>query len=174
LFADKLYEARTYLEFNRREVEKDALLRVKKFHGETSVARKLRLIADEFAIDTPLRVHMAGLSKARNALSHNLGFVGPRHCTEDDRLDLSWMGAEMIVEGRAVGETFEPIQVEAGDQIALKLMVTRRRTFSIGAAIDLSPHDLSEICLTYFVQAQNLIKEFEKQLAERTASSPQS
>jgi hypothetical protein len=29
-------------------------------------------------------------------------------------------------------------------------------------------HDLSEICLTYFVQAQNMIQEFQKQLAGRT------
>jgi len=156
---------RTFIEFHKKTITQEAIERIAKFKNQTNVAKKLQTIAEEYGIDTDFRAHMPSMSKARNALTHNMGIVSERHCTHDGELRLTWMGFEMEVGGQVVAGDFEPIQVDAGQLINLRTNV-HSRNIPINTTIELSPHDLHEICLTYWVQAQNIVAVLSAQLGE--------
>lgn len=170
IFADKVYQACILVEFHRKKITQEAIDKIASFENRTNVAGKLQKIAEEFGIDTTFRVHMPSLSKARNALTHNMGIVGERHCTDDGELRLTWMGFELVIGQQVVAGDFEPIQVEAGQTIIVRTIV-RSRTIPINTAIELSPHDLHEICLTYWVQAQKIVRKLSEQTEEIRAGA---
>lgn len=163
IFTDKLYEMRTLVQFHNQEIDQAAIKRIRDFKARTNVANKLQAIADEFAIDEPVRTHMAGLTKARNALTHNMGVVDEHHTTHDGELQVSWIGHEFAVGDRVIAGPFEPFKVEKGEVIKASFPV-RKRTFKIGEPIEFSAHELSEICWTYLQVAERTTKAFETQL----------
>jgi hypothetical protein len=165
LFADRVFEVRTLAGFHGRQINQAAIDNIANFENRTNVAEKLSVIAQQFGIDSDLRAHMPGLSKARNALTHNWGVVGVRHCTHDRELRLSWLGLEMSVGDKVIPVDFEQFRVEQGERLVVRTLV-RERTIPINMLIDLSPYDLSEICLTYWSQAQKIIAELGRQIRE--------
>lgn len=165
IFADRVFESRTLVEFHGKPLSQEALDSIEKFKAETNVAAKLGIIAQRFGIDSDLLVHMRGLSKARNALSHNFGNVGERHTTHEGELRLSWLGFEVAVGERILSEDFEQFRVEKDTPVTFRALV-RERTVPLNAPIELSPYDLSEICMTYWVQAQKIISALQDQVRE--------
>lgn len=163
IFADRLFEARSLVEFNGRPVTQEVLDGIESFKNRTNVAAKLETIAARFGLSSKFQVHMAALSKARNALSHNAGVVGEKHGNQDGELRLSYIGFEMEVGGQVVAGEFEPIHVEKGQLIEIRT-VEKCKTFPVGTLIDLSAHELQEICLGYHSLAQDLVKSFSDQL----------
>lgn len=158
LFADSVFKGLTLARFHEQRLPQAALDRIEAFKKKTNVADKFASIADEFGIDTNFRVHMPGLSKARNALTHNMGIVGPLHCTYPDELRLSWIGFEFEVGDQVIAADFEPLRLEK-DQLVRVGPGPRNRIIPVNRPIELSPHDLNEICLTYWWHAQKLIGE---------------
>jgi hypothetical protein len=161
IFADRVFEIAALVQFNNRQLERAAILRINRFKRHTNVAGKLEIIADEFEVDSDLRQHMTGLSKARNALSHNRGFVDGHHTTHDRVLRLTWIGQEVVAGDRVFAGPFEPFQVEAGEQLQFRT-AQRERNIAIGAPVELSAHDLAEICLTYHVLGNQVCKALER------------
>ena len=148
-----------------RPITQEALDQIDRFKRDTNVTAKLGNIAEAFGADTDLRMHMSGLSKARNALTLNMGFVGPLHCTHPGELQLSWIGPEIEIGGRVAGADFEPVVVEQAQNVLFRF-APRARNIAVGRPIELSPHDLHEICLTYWFQATKLIAEMGRVLAD--------
>jgi hypothetical protein len=165
IFADRVFEARRFGEFHRRPLTQEAIDEIAAFAGKTSVSEKLKLIAERFGLDTDVRPCMTGLSKARNALTHNMGFVGERHCTHDSELRLSWIGMQFVVGDRVVAGPFDQIHVEKGTQIQFQIL-PHDRTFPLNSPIVLTPHDLQEIAFTYWTQAQTLVGKLGEQLRD--------
>jgi hypothetical protein len=106
---------------------------------------------------------MPGLSKARNALSHNMGRVDQYHTTHERMLRLSWIGPEFVLRDRVVTGAFEEIHVDAGEVMQARIGA-RNREFAIGKPIDLSPHELSEICFTYLFLANRVTLSLQERL----------
>jgi hypothetical protein len=64
LFADRVFEVRTLAGFHGRQINQAAIDNIANFENRTNVAEKLSVIAQQFGIDSDLRAHMPGLSKA--------------------------------------------------------------------------------------------------------------
>jgi hypothetical protein len=167
IFADHVFKALTLSAFHGRPLTHEAIDQIDGFPKKTNVADKFKIIADAFGVDTDLRVYLVGMSKARNALTHNMGIVGPLHTTHPGELQLSWIGPEIIVGDRVLrGPHFEHVAVEEAQPVHFRF-ARRDRTIPIGRAIELSPHDLHEICLTYWFHAQKLMTEMRRVFEER-------
>lgn len=164
IFADRLFEICTLVSYNGVPVAQAAIDQIHRFFNKTNVSEKLKEMAESHGIDSDMRRHMPGLSKARNALSHNLSIVGPRHLTDENELHLSWMGTAFKAGDRKIAEAFEPFRVEAS-RIEFSFPM-RVRAIPLGSAIQLSAQDLSEICLTYWVQAEKLTMALNQKLIE--------
>lgn len=163
IFADRAFEVCTLARFHNDRIDQASIDGIRDFKKRTNVANKLRTIAEDFEIDIPLREHMEGLSKARNALSHNMGIVDAHHTTHDCQLRLSWIGQELVVGDRVVAGTFEPFNIQGGELIQYRIPV-RNRIIPMGAPVELTPHELSEICFTYWELARRIIPEIEGHL----------
>ena len=150
-YADAIYPAFIVVG-NGGKLPPDVDARAKVMSNDTNLGNKLRRLQNEFELKLSYVTHIASLSYARNAITHNLGRVAFRHCNEGMALKLQWRGMDLLVEGKAFSGAFEPFVVEEGGGVAVRF-TDRTRTIQLGEVIDLSPHDLSEICLTFQQQA---------------------
>jgi hypothetical protein len=165
IFADSLYYIRTILNFNGVPLSQTALDRTERFKSRTNVAEKLRIISEEFGISSAHTQYMDGLSRARNALTHNLGVVGPRHINQSNGLKVAWLGMQLIIGDQTITGDFEPIYVEKDTAIKVGFL-TVEKIFCLGLPISLTPHDLHGICFTYQMMAQELVKSLEGQMRD--------
>lgn len=165
IFADRVYRARSLVEFNDVPLPGEVVGRIREFEGLTNVAQKFGRLNEQFQINSGLSAHLNGLSNARNALTHNMGIVGRRHCNQANELKITWRGFEIVVGEMVIHGGFEPIQVQEGELITAQY-VNRETTFPLGTSIQLSPHDLHEICLTYQFHAQQVIQQLQQQLQQ--------
>jgi len=99
--------------------------------------------------------HLSSLSFARNALTHNLGFVRKRDCNCGDELIVTWPALELVVDGKAFSHNDLPVKVEKG-QMAEMHWNEQKRTFKIGDRVEFTAHDLNEICLIFQLQANEI------------------
>jgi hypothetical protein len=134
---------------------RELLLQQKTMVNDTNLGSKLRRLEVEFGIKSSSLDHIASMSHARNALTHNLGRVATRHCNDGQTLKLTWRGMDMMIGDKAISGSFEPVRAEKGASIGVGFPL-RERVFKIGQVVELSPHDLSEICLTFNHQADEL------------------
>lgn len=163
LFADRLFEILLLASPTPIKLTDEILKSISRFNQQTNVAEKLSFIAKKFQVDSPFRSYMAALSLARNALTHNLGFVAPRHCNAQDALQVKWLSMEFTVGENIVSGAFEPIPVKKGETIAIQF-TERTRNFPIREKVVFSPHELNELCLNYRQQAVHLAKAAEEKL----------
>lgn len=163
LFADKLFEILLLASPKPVVLTDEILKKISRFSQITNAADKLALIAKKFQVDTTFRSHMASLSLARNALTHNFGFVAPRHCNNEGSLQVTWLGMDLVIGKNAVSGSFEPIAVEKGESVAIRF-TERKCSFRLGERVSFSPHELHELCLNYQQQAIRLTKAAEEKL----------
>jgi hypothetical protein len=115
------------------------------------LVRKLELLRDTFAIAPANPDHLATLWKARNCLGHRRGRVGEQDVASGaTALVVCWLGLDAHLVEPDGRETllppgFQPVTAPSGGEIHIRV-VERRREFPLGTRIDLSPHDLNEIC----------------------------
>jgi hypothetical protein len=126
-----------------------------RFANKTNAADKLATLTELFGIRSTLLAHMRSLSSARNALTHNAGFVTERHTFGQAALTVRWRGMNIHVGDRIITGPFEPIPANDGDGIQVSAG-DREKTFPIGAEIAFTPHELHEICFTYTIQADEV------------------
>lgn len=157
LFLDAVYKALTLTSFHGRRIDQASITRFENFANETNVAVKLKRVSDEFGIEVKLRDHLAGLSKARNALTHNMGFVSKRHLTSATQLELTWRAMDLVVGGNAHKHPFSPVHVEKGGEVQMQV-VTREKQFALGERVAFTRYDLNEICWNYWDQAVAITK----------------
>jgi hypothetical protein len=128
-----------------------------KWSDETNLGNKLRRLVDEFGIAVAWRTQIASMSNARNAITHNLGRVGPRHRNDGNTLRLSWRGMDLVAGDTVISAPFEPFVVEGGTKVSIRYG-ERVKVFQLGQVVDLSAHDLNEICLMFQFQASEIHK----------------
>lgn len=115
------------------------------------VDRRLRLLAAEFDFLIPEFVDFHGLTKARNCLTHARGYVRSQDCTEGGNLVLKWRAFDFSVDtndGQIIEmprDLLDPLHIEAGGRVGVR-PVDRTLSFCVGERIEVSPHDLRELC----------------------------
>ena len=137
----------------------------KHFVAETNVAKKLRELRETFGLRVNSRSHIERVSMARNVLQHAAGIVRNRECIHQGHFELTWLGFDTRVVGESTGAVENIItdvlrephmsQDPEGCTIGI-IFVDRKRIFSEGQMIDLTPHDLHEICYMYQRQAAEI------------------
>lgn len=95
-------------------------------------------------------------------MSYRRGFVEKRHCTEDDKLAVTWKGMQFEIvtnDGKKIvlDEDVPPegVYVEAGGKVLFKF-VERRKEFAIGAVVNFTDRELTEILTMFVTEATTL------------------
>lgn len=151
LLLDKVHEVSlTTLHNDRKLKELDLDKAHQRFHF-VGFAGKFETLESRFGIKVPHAASLSAFYLARNALTHNFGFVGAKHrSVGKDFLALTWDAFETVVTGTDTGKevsivsllgkkTTEPMEIGVRK-------VTRERSYSVGDRIQFSQQDLSEIC----------------------------
>ncbi len=154
IFLDRIYEALVI--FQTKQIP-PAASRIKRFHADTNLAGKLDRIKDDFDVAASYRDYFETIATARNALSHNLGIIAARHCRDGKSFTLRWRGQDMVAGPHTISGPFEPFMLEEATAIEVRV-VERTREFQIGESIEITSHDLSEICLNFQLQTNELIQ----------------
>jgi hypothetical protein len=123
-----------------------------KFEGFTNVGKKYFRVCEKLDI----AVHedsFASLSLVRNALAHGSGQVRTRDCNKDATLQVSWLAFELSIQDGdkkhvISRKPFDPISVKKGQIIEYGSKEVSK-TFELGERIQLSLHDIAEICFFY-------------------------
>jgi hypothetical protein len=142
------------------------------FRAKTRVSTKLEAVEARLGISSPWSSYFDGYSLARNALSHNAGVIRTRDTNEDGKLRLHWRGPDVVIQAPdkevVMNQRGAPLpQVfEQGAQVLFR-MTEREAEFAVGAPIRLSKFDLSEICFSYQVASQLVIKGFVEHLVAK-------
>ena len=155
MFLDELYPALLGIS-NGAKVPDDFDSRMKSFTQVTNSSSKLSKLDNQFRIRSSAIQHISSLSRVRNSFTHNLGRVSERHRNSDAGLLISWQGMELTVGTKVIDGKFEPVHVEAGTEVSFGF-IDRNKLIEIGNVIELSPQELSEICMTYYFQSKELI-----------------
>jgi hypothetical protein len=162
LYLDGVFQAATII---KERVASDNIMRRKitrKFVAETNVAKKLWQLRETFGLRVNSRSHMARVSMARNVLQHAAGIVRKRECVHQGNFELTWIGFDTRMVGESTGAVEniisdvlrEPFMSRDPEGCWIEIaFVDRKRTFSEGDIVDLTPHDLHEICYMYQMQA---------------------
>lgn len=142
------------------------------FRAKTKVSKKLEAVEAKLAITSPWSSYFDAYSLARNALSHNAGVVRARDTNEEGKLRLHWRGPDIVIKAPDKEVVLNqrkaqlPQVFEQGGQVLLR-MAEREAEFAVGAPIRLSKFDLSEICFSYQVVSQLVIKGFVEHLTAK-------
>jgi hypothetical protein len=123
------------------------------FHMAT-FSQKLRCLSRQFDVKLPKETRSAlfTLMAARNCLVHRLGTVNEADRNSSSGLTVRWVGLELQIVGATGTRRVEtmPAAFEAGETIQV-ISSKRSRSFAIGAEMDFSTAEFTEIGL--FLQA---------------------
>ena len=102
------------------------------------------------------------LSLARNALTHNAGWVrSPEDCNSAgrDQLEVKWIALDLIAERDGAEEVLAelPFRVEAGDVVGIRF-TERSLNVPAGTKIVLTHLHLAELCVFYSVIADEVVR----------------
>src|SRR5262249_6147413 len=132
--------------------------RNRRMENDTNLVGKLDRLHAEFGIAAQYRDYFDSIGVARNVFAHNLGIVRERDCRGAQAFTLKWRGWDMVFGSHVVSGPFStPLEVEQATTVTIR-PVERTRTFIPGSLITISPHDLSEICMNFLNQAQEIEK----------------
>lgn len=165
LYLDCVFQAATIIK--ERAVSQDLIRRkkTKEFVANTNVSAKLSDLNRSFGLHANAQPHTRRVSMARNVLQHGGGIVRSRECVHNGRFELTWIGYDLRMVGESTGTVEhvvsdllrEPYMAQDPDGCRMELAhVDRKKTFFEGDSIELSPHDLYEICGMYQQQAVEL------------------
>jgi hypothetical protein len=155
---DKLHFFLTIADYRGARVDSAFGKRLKAMRADTNLASKLDRLKEEFGITAKHRDSIASLSQARNALTHNLGIVSTRYSFGKEALNVTWLGFDILVGDKVINRDFEEFTTEKEEAVALKI-VERKKAFLVDTPVELSPFELSEICMTFHMQMDELIQQ---------------
>lgn len=170
IFLDRAYHLiqLSKLHGTRLKVE----LRLPNVAGQTNVGEKYKAVMSEIGGSEPNDASMLrSLSNARNCLAHNNGIVTERYAHTNGNLEMMWIGIEGRIPDRDPPIIFppvisDPIEVAKGERIEMAVVV-RRKCFVIGSKVELTPHELQEICFLYIRLTDKVVDNFLKDLRAR-------
>jgi hypothetical protein len=171
LYLDSVYQVLTIFKDRKISVDLQKRKAIKQFTAETNVAKKFLQIENDFGIKAKSRVHIERVSMARNVLQHAGGRVRSRECVHAGHFELTWLGFDTRFVGESTGviervisdALREPYMAQDPKGMRVELVfVQRSRAFSEGQVIELSPHDLHEICFMYQNQTVEIHEEAAK------------
>lgn len=125
----------------------DRIRRMKLFH-EASLRSKVQRLRDELQIEGIFARHFESFTAARNALTHGIGIVRQRDCTEGDELVITWRGIEnyfVAEDGVRYRIGDEPSGVHLREPIEI-VRPDREKRWKVGERVQLSAYELTEIC----------------------------
>jgi hypothetical protein len=152
-FLDEIWQLVRLTELHGRKMPSD-FGRDARFDGDTNTARKLRQVEETIAAKGIASDFFDGYSLARNAISHNLGWVRPRDTNKLEGLVVQWHAPTVIV---AEGENEHIIDQTTGmpdrafgeGSIVKFRMAPQEKAFAVGSRVVFSRFELCGICLSY-------------------------
>lgn len=124
---------------------------------------KLKTLKDRFGIDTPKGKYLVSISKARNCLAHRQGIVATHDTDSSGVLRVVWWAIDLFaetLEGREISLMpplpEEGVILEQGGQIKMRF-IDREREFHLGQVLELTTHDLAEICFLVSLAANEVM-----------------
>ena len=123
----------------------------KEFKLTPGFSKKFKLLAERFGIEVPHAATLTGLYLARNAFTHAFGVVMPNHCSEGrEVLAVTWGAFQTIAVGSDSRQEVSIISLigkPTTEEMQVKIrQITREREYKVGARVEFSQQDLSEIC----------------------------
>lgn len=123
---------------------------------------KINILSKRFDITTNYKSCHLSIKKARDCLSHRLGCVAKSDCNENDAINIHWMAPEFIASNstgkiQAIKAPINEPVILAGDYGLYLRYVQRNRIFKKGGFINLTPKEVSEMCLFYQTEAEGII-----------------
>jgi hypothetical protein len=127
------------------------------FNGRFGVPRKLDTLRSRFGVSVAEADSIKSLYEARNCLTHDLGEVLPKRCTNGGKFYVSWKALEVFVKGDETG-TEQPIVAVIGKATSesssiFARVVQRERHLSAHDRLVFSQQDLWEICFFFSAHA---------------------
>ena len=173
-FLMKIHSIPLLIKLDNGRMSRPEAKKERKNFSHIGLGGKLNLLKKKHNLVIENSLYLESLALARNCFTHRHGIVRPADLKNGaSDLTIEWKGMDVFVstpEGKqfplipAAGE--DPIFLKEGGTIKLRPNVVRSRKFSKGQQINLSPHDLSEICLfikttsKWFIQTiQTYVKE---------------
>ena len=162
LYLDGVFQAATMI---KERVASDNIMRrkaTKTFIADTNVANKLSTLRKSFGLRVNSQSHIERVSMARNVLQHAAGIVRERECVHHGNFELTWLGFDTRMVGKSTGAVEniindvlrEPFMSQDPEGCWIEIVfVDRKRIFAKGDIVDLTPHNLHEICNMYQMQA---------------------
>lgn len=171
LYLDEVWRVTQWGSLHGKTVRSDH--RIKEIEGDTNAANKLSRITELLGEENAHAEHLWSLSNARNCFSHNAGIVSERYAKSGGKLKLSWMtfDIELVQGDNVLNITRENFPLSAPDTTKeAQIRATFRpheRLFEIGQRIDLSEHELNEICGFYYISITETSKKLHDFLISR-------
>ena len=131
----------------------------KAYEQNTNIKSKLEILYQNLGSQADNLENFFSITKARNCLAHNLGFVTSKYVTHAEGLNLKWLGLRLFAKlenGKEVDMPYEAPQIgpfEESGMLTLEIIIKEKK-FALGEKIKLSKYDLCEICLSYSKEAE--------------------
>jgi hypothetical protein len=128
---------------------------------------KIKILREEFGIQSQFEAHVLTLNQARNCLVHRLGIVGSEDVTEDEKLVIKWFAVRMLIIDKVTGEETpiagqkEPTKNESNLVSRIGLFEKR---FAIGEQVRLSSNELAYTMYTFYRFALELLQVVERMM----------
>jgi len=130
---------------------------------------KLSLLREKHNLVLENAPYLESLAFARNCFTHRHGIVGHADLKNgESELTIKWKGMDVFIstpEGEEItiipSKGRESILLKDGGTVKLRHNIVRNFKFSKGQLINLSPHDLSEICLFIKTTSKAFIQEIQ-------------
>lgn len=157
LFLDQAWATAQFAALHGKSVKSNYI--IPQVSQETNAASKMKKLYKVLnASDEKALSQLWSVTNARNCLTHSAGIVTPRFANIDcKQLGLRWLGQQVRLEQGEefveIGPEFQPLQAPDPSKEAnvVVRLVEKERRFDVGKQIDLSAHDLHEICF-FFMQ----------------------
>lgn len=141
------------------------------FRGRAGIYGKVRILREEFHLETGIPDDFRSLNLARNCLSHRRGIVGEQDCNEDKQLVLRFLTMEVSIahaDGRETRVDEKALEsggvfVGAGGGILQARVVEHRIPFRVGSILTLTPENMEGL----FFSIMNAIQWLQNGLVKR-------
>jgi len=153
LFLDKVHTACLWMATNKKQLTNEDANKFGPAFEWKGVEEKLSTLRNRFGVSTDKEKYFTSINQARNCITHRKGRVGPEDLKGEKSFRLTWWGFDVYVERPnkeriLLKPPFPKEGIFFKDGGSLLLQVNDRTIeYILGDTLNLSPNDLSEICL---------------------------
>jgi hypothetical protein len=148
------------------------------FRARAGIYGKVRIVREEFQLETSIPDDFRSLNLARNCLSHRRGIVGEQDCNEDGQLVIKFLTMELSIahaDGREtrVDETVLEsggVIVKDGGMLQARV-VEHRIPFRVGSILTLTPENMEGLFFSIMNAIQWLQSGFVKRIEALNAKA---